>query len=410
MPAGTRIKLSIMMFLQFSIWGAWYVTMGTYLLKIGFDGISVGASYSTVNWGAIFAPIVAGMLADRFFSAQKVMAVLHLIGAAMLWWLSTVTNPTEFFWMLLAYAICYMPTLGLANAISFHQMHDPGVQFPAIRVMGTLGWIAVGLLIGMVAPAVLGHSIEDTNLPLKLGACFSLALGLFAFALPDTPPGNPGERPTLSQLFGLETIALMKDRSFAIFILGSLLISIPLSFYYNFANAFLNESGMENAAAKMTMGQMSEVIFLVLIPVFFVRLGVKKMLLVGMGAWVLRYLLFAFGNNDALVFMYYAGIILHGVCFDFFFVTGQIYVDKAVPKALRASAQGFIHVATYGAGMLIGSWASGVLVDNYTVEANGATSHLWQTIWIIPGVMAFVVMVLFMLFFKDPPNNLTARQ
>ncbi|MCB1675385.1 MAG: nucleoside permease [Halioglobus sp.] len=410
MPAGTRIKLSIMMFLQFSIWGAWYVTMGTYLLKIGFDGISVGASYSTVNWGAIFAPIVAGMLADRFFSAQKVMAVLHLIGAAMLWWLSTVTNPTEFFWMLLAYAICYMPTLGLANAISFHQMHDPGVQFPAIRVMGTLGWIAVGLLIGMVAPAVLGHSIEDTNLPLKLGACFSLALGLFAFALPDTPPGNPGERPTLSQLFGLETIALMRDRSFAIFILGSLLISIPLSFYYNFANAFLNESGMENAAAKMTMGQMSEVIFLVLIPVFFVRLGVKKMLLVGMGAWVLRYLLFAFGNNDALVFMYYAGIILHGVCFDFFFVTGQIYVDKAVPKALRASAQGFIHVATYGAGMLIGSWASGVVVDNYTVEANGATSHLWQTIWIIPGVMALVVMVLFMLFFKDPPNNLTSRQ
>jgi nucleoside transporter len=325
MPA--RSKLSVMMFLQFAVWGSWFVTLSTYLLKIGFDGVQVGAAYSTMNWGAILAPIIAGAFADRFFQAQKVMGVLHLAGAALLWWISSVTDPTTFFWALLAYAICYMPTLGLANAVCFHQMEDPGRQFPGIRVMGSLGWIAVGLGIGSLAPQFYGHSIEPTNLPLKLGAILSVVLGLYSFLLPATPPGNAGRKPSLAQALGLETIALMKDRSFGVFIVGSALICIPLSFYYSFANAFLNEAGMENAAGKMTMGQASEVIFLVLIPFFFARLGVKKMLLVGMAAWTLRYVLFAFGNNGTLLSLLYAGIILHGVCFDFFFVTGQIYVD-----------------------------------------------------------------------------------
>jgi nucleoside transporter len=403
MKPAIRAQLSIMMFFQFFLWGSWNVTMGTYLLSIGFDGVSVGAAYSTMNWGAIFAPVVAGMLADRFFAGQKVMAVLHVLGAGLLWQISDITEPGAFFWTLLAYGIIYMPTLGLANAISFQQMSDPGKQFPGIRVMGTLGWIAAGLLVGAVIPATTGASIENTNMPLKIGALTSLVLGLYCFSLPDTPPGAAGTRPSLSQMLGLETIALMKDRSFAIFILGSLLISIPLTFYYNFANAFLNETGMANAAGKMTLGQMSEVLFLVLIPVFFARLGVKKMLLVGMGAWVLRYVLFAFGNNDSFVFMLYAGIILHGICFDFFFVTGQIYTDRTAPRQLRASAQGFIHVATYGAGMLIGSWVSGLIVDTYAVAAaNGAVTHDWSSIWIIPAVMASVVMALFIVFFKDP--------
>lgn len=402
MNIAIRSKLSIMMFLQFFIWGSWNVTMGTYLLNIGFDGISVGASYSTMNWGAIFAPVIVGMLADRFFPAQKVMAILHLMGAALLWWISGITDPTVFFWTLFAYALCYMPTLALANSVSFNQMDDPGKQFPGIRVMGTLGWIVVGLIIGAVVPAVTGNSIEATNVPLRIGAVSSLVMGLYCFALPDTPPSHSNKKPSVGELLGLETIALMKDRSFAVFILGSLLISIPLTFYYNFANAFLNETGMENAAGKMTMGQMSEVIFLVLIPFFFVRLGVKKMLLVGMAAWVLRYVMFAFGNNDSLVIMLYLGIILHGVCFDFFFVTGQIYVDKFAPVNIRSSAQGFIHVATYGVGMVIGSWASGVIVDSYVVNGN---LHDWSTIWLIPAGMAFVVMLGFMLLFKEPDES-----
>jgi len=402
MNPNVRLRLSVMMFLQFALWGSWFVTLGTYLLKIGFDGLQVGAAYSTLNWGAIFAPIVAGALADRFFQAQKVMGALHLVGAAILWWLSSITDPTTFFWTLLVYAICYMPTLGLANAISFNKMSDPGQQFGLIRACGTLGWIVAGFVVGLIVPRMVGYSIEPTNIPLKIGAVVSLLLGLYAFALPATPPGSPDRKPSVAQALGLETLTLMKDRSFAVFVIGSLLVCIPLSFYYSFANAYLNESGMENAATKMTLGQMSEVLFLVLIPFFFARLGVKKMLLIGMAAWVLRYVLFAYGNNSTLVALLYGGIILHGVCFDFFFVTGQIYVDKSVARGQRAAAQGFIHVVTYGVGQLIGSWAAGAVVDHYAVATDEGTKHLWQAIWMVPAVMAFVVMLLFLVFFRDP--------
>jgi nucleoside transporter len=405
MNPGVRTKLSVMMFLQFALWGAWFVTLGTYLLNIGFDGLQVGAAYSTMNWGAILAPVIAGAVADRFFQAQKVMGVLHLAGAGILWWLSSITDPTIFFWTMLVYALCYMPTLGLANAVSFHQMSDPGKQFGLIRAFGTLGWIVVGVVVGLIAPKMLGYSIEPTNLPLKIGAVISLVLGLYAFTLPATPPSNADRKPSLYEALGLQTLSLMKDRSFAVFVICSLLICIPLSFYYSFANAFLNESGMENSAFKMTLGQMSEVLFLVLIPFFFVRLGVKKMLLIGMFAWVLRYVLFAYGNNGSLVSLLYAGIILHGICFDFFFVTGQIYVDKAVSRTQRAAAQGFIHVVTYGVGQLIGSWAAGAVVDRYAVATDAGTRHLWQTIWMVPAVMAFVVMLLFLFFFRDPPEE-----
>ena len=404
MHPATRLRLSVMMFLQFCVWGSWYVTLSTYLLAIHFHAVSVSAIYTTVNWGAILAPVIAGMLADRFFPAQMVMAVLHLLGACILWWISSITDPTTFFWTLLLYSICFMPTLGLANAVSFHQMSDPARQFPGVRVMGSIGWIVVGLIVGYGAPAVLGRSIEPTNLPLRFGAILSLAMGLYCLTLPQTPPGNAGKRPSLFQALGLETLSYMKNRSFAIFTLGSLLICIPLSFYYNYANPFLNESGMQYAAGKMTLGQMSEVLFLFLIPFFFVRLGVKKMLLVGMFAWVARYALFALGNNGTLVALLYAGIILHGVCFDFFFVTGQLYVDQTVQRTQRASAQGFIHVVTYGVGQLIGSWAAGAVVDHYAYAQDATTRHQWEAIWTVPAVMAVVVAVLFMLFFKDPPR------
>ena len=402
MNPNVRLRLAVMMFLQFALWGAWFVTTSTYLLKIGFSGLQVGAAYSTMNWGAILAPVIAGALADRFFEAQKVMGVLHLAGAALLWHISSITDPTLFFWMLLAYAVCYMPTLGLANTISFHQMSEPSRQFGPIRACGTVGWIVAGFVVGLLAPQLLGHSIEDTNLPLKIAAVVSVLLGLYCFSLPATPPAAKGRTPSISEALGLSTLAKMKDRSFAVFVIGSLLLCIPLSFYYSFANPFLNEVGMQNAAMKMTLGQMSEVLFLLLIPVFFARLGVKKMLVIGMAAWTLRYLLFAWGNNEALVAMLYAGIILHGICFDFFFVTGQIYVDNSVEKVQRASAQGFIHVVTYGVGQLIGSWAAGAVVSHYTLATDEGTRHLWRAIWMVPAVMAFIVLLLFLLFFRDP--------
>ncbi len=390
-----RGRLSAMMFLQFFVWGAWFVTMGTYLLQgLKFTGVQTAQAYSTMPWGAIVAPFLVGMVADRFFAAEKVLAVMHLAGAALLYYVSTVTEPGVFFWVLLVYAFCYNPTLALVNAISFHQMASPEKQFPGIRVFGTVGWIVAGLIVGWMR-------VEPTATPLRLAALASLALGLFAFALPHTPPKSLGRRVSVRDVLGLDALSLMRGRSFAIFVLGSLLICIPLAFYYNFTNPFLNERGVVNAAGKQTIGQMSEVLFMLVMPFFFRKLGVKWMLLVGMLAWAGRYLLFAFGNAQELVAMYYLGIALHGICYDFFFVTGQIYVDRAAPKAIQASAQGFITLVTYGVGMLIGTWVSGPVVDMYARGAADAVTHDWTAIWLWPATMAVVIVLLFAFFFSD---------
>ncbi|HKZ31036.1 MAG TPA: nucleoside permease [Vicinamibacteria bacterium] len=388
-----RGKLSAMMFLQFFVWGAYFVTMGTYLLQgLHFTGTETAIAYSTMPWGAIVAPFVIGMIADRFFAAEKLLGVLHLVGAALLYWVSTVTTPGAFFWVLLLYALCYNPTLALVNAIAFNQMASPEKQFPAVRLFGTIGWIVAGLIVGWL-------KVEATATPILIATGASVAFGLFAFVLPHTPPKSLGHKVTVRDVLGLDALSLMKDRSFAIFVLGSLLICIPLAFYYNFTNPFLNERGMENAAAKQSLGQMSEVLFMLVMPFFFRRLGVKWMLIAGMAAWATRYLLFAFGNASELVFMYYLGILLHGICYDFFFVTGQIYVDKTAPKSIQASAQGFITLVTYGVGMLIGSWVSGPVVDRYARQAGEAVVHDWTAIWLWPASMAFVIILLFAFFF-----------
>ncbi len=399
---GVRIRLSLMMFLQFFIWGAWFVTLGTYLLQgLGFTGVQAAQAYSTMPWGAIVAPFIVGMIADRFFAAEKVLAVMHLAGAALLYYVSTLMSPAAVFWVLLAYALCYNPTLALVNAISFNQMSSPEKQFPAVRVFGTLGWIVAGVIVGFM-------NVEDTALPLRIAAGCSAVLGLFSFFLPHTPPKSLGHKVTVRDVLGLDALSLMKDRSFFIFVLGSLLICIPLAFYYNFTNPFLNEMGVANAAAKQALGQASEFLFMLVMPLFFVRLGVKRMLLVGMGAWALRYVLFAFGNAHELMFMYYAGILLHGICYDFFFVTGQIYVDNAAPKSIQASAQGFITLVTYGVGMLIGAWVSGPVVDLYARKVGGSVVHDWQSIWLWPAAMAFVIILLFAFFFADRKAPQTA--
>jgi nucleoside transporter len=388
-----RGKLSAMMFLQFFVWGAYFVTMGTYLVQgLHFTGTEAALAYSTMPWGAIVAPFVIGMIADRFFAAEKLLGVLHLVGAALLYWVSTVTTPGAFFWVLLLYALCYNPTLALVNAIAFNQMASPEKQFPAVRLFGTIGWIVAGLIVGWL-------KVEATATPILIATGASVAFGLFAFVLPHTPPKSLGHKVTVRDVLGLDALSLMKDRSFAIFVLGSLLICIPLAFYYNFTNLFLNESGMENAAAKQSLGQMSEVLFMLVMPFFFRRLGVKWMLIAGMAAWAGRYLLFAFGNATDLVFMYYLGILLHGICYDFFFVTGQIYVDKTAPKSIQASAQGFITLVTYGVGMLIGSWVSGPVVDRYVRQAGDVVAHDWTAIWLWPASMAFVIILLFAFFF-----------
>jgi nucleoside transporter len=399
--------LWVMMFLQFFVWGAWLVTMGTYLTKIGFTGPQVGLAYSANGYAAIIAPLFVGIVADRFFNAERLMGVLHLVGAGLLYWASTITEPTMFFIVLLAYSACYMPTLALVNAISFGQMKDPAKEFPAVRVLGTIGWIAAGwVIIGL--GSVYGGSIEGTATPLQLAAVASAVLGVFSFvALPKTPPAGKGKSVSFAQLLGLDAIGLLKDRSFAVFTLSSLLVCIPLSFYYSWCNAFLNEIGMENAAGMQSFGQVSEILFMLVLPLFLARFGVKLTLLIGMAAWTLRYVLFAYGGveNTGLWSMLLGGILLHGICYDFFFVTGQLYVDKRAPQEIRASAQGFIALVTYGVGMVIGNYIAGAVVGQYTttalVDGVETATHAWQTIWLFPAGMAAVVVVLFALLFND---------
>ena len=390
-----RLKLSAMMFLQYFVWGAWYVTMGTWLSQtLHLTGEQIGLAFGTTALAAMISPFFVGMVADRYLATERILAALHVFGGAVLFYASTQTTFRSFYIVLLIYTLCYMPTLALTNSLSFRQMSDPGREFPAIRVLGTIGWIVAGFVIGTLG-------LEATALPLRLGAGASVLLGLFCLALPHTPPPRTG-RATLNDILGLDALKLMGEPSFAIFVLGSFLVCIPLQFYYAFANLFLNELHVTNAAGKMTLGQMSEIFFMLVMPWFFRRLGVKYMLLVGMAAWTTRYLLFAYGDNGTLVWMLYLGILLHGICYDFFFVTGQIYVDKKAPPDLRAAAQGFIAFVTLGVGMFIGSWVSGKIVDAFTIAGpEGVAGHAWDRIWLIPAAGAGVVLLLFALFFRS---------
>lgn len=389
-------QLSIMMFLQFFIWGAWFVTNGTYLAAIGFDGSDIGTAYLTNNIGAIISPFFIGMVADRFFSSEKVMGILHILGGVVLFSLTDVVEPGALITGLLLYNVCYMPTLALVNSVSFNLMDSPDSQFPRVRVWGTLGWIVAGLTITFVL-APTNPGVEASSIPMQLAAAASIILGLFSFTLPNTPPQNKGKKVSIRDVLGLDALALLKDRSFAIFALCSMLISIPLAFYYAFTNLYLNELGMEGVAAKMSIGQASEVIFMIAMPFFFRRLGVKWMLLVGMLAWVFRYALFASGDMGGNAWMLYMGLVLHGICYDFFFVTGQIYTDKKAGLEIRASAQGFITLLTYGVGLAIGSVLAGNVVEAFTTD--GVKD--WAAIWWTPCIFAAGVAVLFTLIFKD---------
>ncbi len=390
MSSVIRAKLSVMMFLQFFVWGAWSVPLGTYLGEaLQFQGQQIGLVFGTTAVAAMISPFFVGMVADRYFATEKLLALLHTAGGVVLFFVATRTAFPAFYGALLLYALCYMPTLALTNSLSFRQMDEPAREFPRIRVLGTIGWIAAGLLVGFL-------QLEDTARPLQIGAAASVALGLYCLLLPHTPPAA-ATRVTARDVLGLDALKLLREPSFAVFVVGSLLVCIPLQFYYTFANPFLNEIGVVNAAGKMTLGQMSEIGFMLAMPFFFRRLGVKGMLLVGMAAWVSRYLLFAWGDNGAMVWMLYGGILLHGICYDFFFVTGQIYVDQKAPPDLRAAAQGLIAFVTLGVGMFIGSWLSGLVVDMY-VAGDG---HAWDRIWIVPAVWAAAVMALFALFFRE---------
>lgn len=401
MKASVKAQLSVMMFLEFFIWGGWFVTMGTFLgNNLGANGGQIGQAYSTQSWGAIIAPFIIGLIADRFFNAEKILGVLHLLGAALMYLMYQSSDFGGFYILVLAYMILYMPTLALVNSVSFNQMDDPAKDFAHIRVWGTIGWILAGLGISYVfswdsEAAIAEGLLRNTFL---MVAVASALLGVMSFFLPKTPPSADKGQTSISSILGLDALKLLKDRNFLIFFISSILICIPLAFYYSQANPFLVEVGVENATGKMTIGQVSEVLFMLLLPIFFKRFGIKWTLVIGMLAWALRYLLFAYGDACETGFMLILGIALHGICYDFFFVSGQIYTDSKAGEHVKSAAQGLITLATYGLGMLIGFWVAGKITDQNLISDG---QHNWEAIWTWPAIFAAAVLVLFFLFFKN---------
>ncbi|MER0441354.1 MULTISPECIES: nucleoside permease [Emticicia] len=394
MTLTTRIKLMVMMFLMFSTWGAWYGQMGKYLFTtLHATGDQIGSAYATFSIASIVAPFFMGMVADRFFSAQKVMGVLNLLGAVILYFLIQNQDPDTFFWYILAYTLTFAPNLALSSSIAMNQMENPEKEFPSIRVMGTIAWIVITNIIGF-------YGVGDKVTIFQIAMFTSVAWAIFAFTLPNTPP-KATKATSFGQILGTDAFVLFKDRSFLVFFICSILVCIPLSFYYAHANLSLTESNMTNVENKMSLGQVSEVLFMLLIPFALSKFGIKKMLIVGLVAWIIRFVCFGYGDGISSEWMLYLAIILHGVCYDFFFVTGQIYTDNKAGEKIKNSAQGLITLATYGIGMGIGSILSGKVLDKYTTKVGEVSTHDWTAVWMVPAAISAVVLLIFIVVFKD---------
>ncbi|NNK17955.1 MAG: MFS transporter, partial [Maribacter sp.] len=396
-----RVQLSLMMFLEFFIWGAWYVTMGSYLPNtLQTTDPETALAYSTQSWGAILAPFIIGLIADRYVNAERILGLLHLSGALLMYLLYTASDFSGFYPYLLIYMIMYMSTLALVNSVSFNQMKDPAKEFSFIRVFGTLGWISAGVLISYFswdsAEGISEGVLRNTFL---MASICSGILGIFSFTLPKTPPrADRSKKISISDILGLDALGLLKDRNFLLFFISSVLICIPLAFYFQNLSVFLTESKVANSTAWASLGQFSEIMFLLLLPFFLKKYGFKKTILVGMLAWGVRYVLFAFGNNGDLFALLVLGIFLHGICYDFFFVCGQIYTDSKAGEKYKSAAQGLITLATYGVGMLIGFWVAGKITDTFVF---GELGHDWATIWLFPAGFAIIVLIFFAFFFKN---------
>lgn len=398
----TRIQLMLMMFLLYFMWGAWYGQMSKYMLSSAFNGgkgatgAQVGNAYLAFSIATIAAPFFVGMIADRFFAAQKVMAILNILGAIVMYFVTQITEGGTFFWYILAYMLCFAPSIALSNSIAMNQMSNPEKQFPAIRVLGTIAWIVVTNIVGF-------YNFGGDVRIFQLAMVTSIIFGIYSFFLPETPPRAKGEKVSFAKIIGADAFVLLKDRSFLIFFVSSILICIPLSFYYALANPSLTDSYMTNVENKMSLGQVSEVFFMLLLPLAYAKFGVKKMLLIGLIAWLIRFVCFGFGDARTTEWILYIGILLHGICYDFFFVTGQIYTDQKAGEKIKSSAQGLIVLATYGVGMGIGSLLSGWVLDWYkTIDAvTQKAVYNWTSVWMVPAGIAAVVLVLFLLFFSE---------
>lgn len=402
MSTSIRIKLSFMMFLEFFIWGAWFVTLGNFLPQnLNATGYEIANVFSTQSWGAIIAPFIIGLIADRYFNAERILGVLHLVGAVLMYQMYNSSSVGQFYPYVFSYMILYMPTLALVNSVSFRQLDNPEKSFSGIRVWGTIGWIVAGLAISFFGwdseGGVKEGLLKNTFL---MASIASLVLGLFSFILPKTPPVKRTDegKGSISEILGLDAIKLLNNKNYLVFFLSSILICIPLAFYYSNANRFLSEIGLANPTGKMAIGQVSEAFFLLILPFLFTRFGFKNTIMIGMLAWAVRYLLFAYGNAGELAYMLIIGIALHGICYDFFFVSGQIYTDAKAGEKYKSAAQGLITLATYGVGQLIGFWVAGFVGEHY--QANPTNDPFWQNVWLVPAGIAALVLFLFALFFR----------
>jgi len=383
-----NIRLGLMMLLNYIIWGSWYVTISTYLTTtLKFTGTQTGAVFGTTALAALLSPFFVGLIADRLFATEKVLAALYAIGALLVFAVTRVTTFPAVYGLMLLYCLSYFPTIALTNSLAMQQVRNVGQDFPPIRMMGTLGWILIGLAVGYM-------KIEATATPFLLAAGASVVMSLFSLTLlPHTPPRAKGEAVTVRSILGLDALSMMKRPSFAVFIVASILACIPLTFYFSFTNDYLNDVGVQNAAGKMTLGQASEVLMMLSMPFIFRWVTVKYILVAGLLSWTVRYALLAQGNAGSGVWMFYLAIILHGVCYDFFFMTGQMYTDQEAPPHLRGTAQGFITFVTYGVGMLVGSLLSGVTVDYF--KGN------WPAFWLSSAGMSFVILLMILFFFRS---------
>jgi nucleoside transporter len=399
-PAFLAPRLSLMMFLTYIVWSSWYVTIGTYLTQtLNFSGTEAGAIFGTTALSCMISPFFIGLVADRYFATERLLSALHLIGAVLLYLVATARDFSTFYLYMLAYCLCFFPTLALTNSITLRNVANPATDYPRIRLFATIGHIVINLIVGWLA-------IERSNQTFFIASCASVVMALYCLTLPHTPPNAKNEAFSWRSAIGLDALVMLKDRSFFVFVVASVLACIPLAFYFSFTNAYLNEMGVTNAAGKMTLGQFAEIGMMLLMPWFFRKFSLKSILLMGLGAWALRYAMLAYGNANELMWLFYGAIILHGICFDFFFVTGLLYTDQEAPPHLRGAAQGFVMFLTYGLGIFLGSNFSGWTIDFFTTPAG----RDWKSFWLTSAGSALFLLLLLALFFHSKGKIQTKPQ